>query len=295
MTSALSSEPRMHRLAAVERRASRRAGSGASGSESARKRTQPSWAISQAERSVTSGAARESPMKGRRTKVPRLAILSPDGVCDRLLSTPSREVVVRRVVLVRANAGVDESAPAVHVLRSLLEPPAFPGVAARGLVRAVELVREDLLRHVHVDTAERVDQLAEPVEVEDDDVMDRQAGQRSHGRDRERRPADLVRGVDLPRAVARDVDAEIAGDRQVRQPVLAGIGAQQQERVGASRVAWRPGAFPPSVPITRIVAGFEKSDPSDLRGGLRRGAEGAGSPRRLRSRTRDSRALPRRR
>ena len=54
---------------------------------------------------------------------------------------------------------------------------------------------------------------------------------------RERRAADLVRGVDLPGAVARDVDAEIARDRQVREAVLAGIGAQQQQRVGAASVA----------------------------------------------------------
>ena len=44
---------------------------------SARKRTQPSCASSQAERSVASGAARELPMKGSRRNVEKLAISSP--------------------------------------------------------------------------------------------------------------------------------------------------------------------------------------------------------------------------
>ena len=45
--------------------------------ESARNRTQPSCTSSQADRSVASGAARVSPMNGRRRNVPRLAISSP--------------------------------------------------------------------------------------------------------------------------------------------------------------------------------------------------------------------------
>jgi hypothetical protein len=68
-------------------------------------------------------------------------------------------------------------------------------------------------------------------------MVNRKAGQRPHGRDRERRAADLVRGVDLPRAVARDVDAEVTRNREVREPVLVGIRSQEEERVGAPVVA----------------------------------------------------------
>src|SRR5207237_9414602 len=83
---------------------------------------------------------------------------------------------------VLANARVDEGAVAAHVLHALPEAPTLPALAACvGRVRAVELVREDRLRNVDVDTAELVDQLGEAVEVDDDHVVDRQAGVLVHG------------------------------------------------------------------------------------------------------------------
>ena len=122
--------------------------------------------------------------EGKPDERPEAGDLVADGVCDRLLAAPSCQVVVRRVVLVRANPRVDERAPAVHVLRPLREAPALPVVSQRaGLYGQSNLFERIGLGTFTSITAERVDQLAEAVEVEDDDVMDRQAGQRSHGRD----------------------------------------------------------------------------------------------------------------
>ena len=112
------------------------------------------------------------------------------------------------------------------------EPPAGPARAAGvGLVRAVEL-RLDLLRDDDVDPADRVDQVFELGEVDDDDVVDRDVGV---GRDRARgeaRAADLEGGVDLRAAVAGDLDAQVARDREVVEPVVRRVGAQQRDRVG---------------------------------------------------------------
>ena len=105
--------------------------------------------------------------------------------------------------------------------------------AAPRLVRAVEAVREDRLRHVHLDATDRVDELLEPVEVDDDDVVDGQPGQRLHRRERERRAAHLVRRVDLRRPVAGNLHAEIARNREVRDAVGPGIEMEEQQRIGA--------------------------------------------------------------
>ena len=144
MTATLSSEPRMTDSPPIEAGSPPRR-QRSELAESARKRTQPSWASSHADRSVASGAASESPMNGRRRKVPRLAILSPTASATACWRTPRVMSRVGRVELVRADPRVDERAPAVHVLRALLEAPALPVVAARRLVRAVEPVREDRL------------------------------------------------------------------------------------------------------------------------------------------------------
>ena len=97
-----------------------------------------------------------------------------------LLPVGARQVVVRRVELVLADAGVDQGAPAVHLLLALAEPPARPLLAARvGCVRAVELVREDRLRDVDLDPADGVDHGLEVLEVDEHDVVRLQAGERA--------------------------------------------------------------------------------------------------------------------
>src|SRR5262249_32264584 len=91
-------------------------------------------------------------------------------------------------------------------------------------VRAVELVRKDPLRDVDVDPTDLVDQLRKAVEVDHDDVVDRQPGVLVNGPGGEPRAADLEGGVDLVRTVARDVrDAEVARDGEVDQLVVLRI------------------------------------------------------------------------
>ena len=122
---------------------------------------------------------------------------------------------------------------AVHVLNTLPEAPALPLLAARRRrVRTVEPVREDRLRDVDVDPADLVDQRLEVPEVDDDDVVDGQAGEVRDRPDRERGAAELERRVDLVVAVAGDRHAQVARDREVHEPVASGVGAQQHDRVG---------------------------------------------------------------
>ncbi len=132
---------------------------------------------------------------------------------------------------------VDERPPAVHVLRSLAETPALPGLTALRSVRAVEFVREDRLRDVDLDPPECVDQILEAVEVDDHDVIDRQAREISNRRQGQRRSSELVRRVDLPRAETGDVHAEVARDREVGDAMRRRIRAQEEERVRPSRIA----------------------------------------------------------
>ena len=51
--------------------------------------------------------------------------------------------------------------------------------------------------------------------------------------ERERRAADLVRGVDLRDADLGDLDLEVARDREEREPPLPGVGADEHDRVRA--------------------------------------------------------------
>ena len=128
---------------------------------------------------------------------------------------------------------VDEGAAPVELDLALLEAPAFPRRALVRLQRAVERVREDRLGIDDRDAADCIDDLAERAEVDDDHVVHRQAGQRLHGLDRKRGPAEGVGGVDLVRAVSRDVDAQVARNRDEREPVVVRIRPQQHDRVGA--------------------------------------------------------------
>ena len=176
---------------------------------------------------------------------------------DGLLALAAREVVLGRVEPVLPHARVDQRPLAVHRLRPLLEPPAGPLLAARlGRVGAVEAVGEDRLRHVDLDPAERVDHLSEVVEVDEDDVVRPQARERGDGLHRERRPAELEGGVDLVRALAGDVDAQVARDREIRHPVPLRVGAHEQDRVGAAEVLARGGA---------VAVGAEQHDQGRVR------------------------------
>ena len=154
-------------------RPSRRAGSGASCPPG----TSPSASCMSfhVERSVAIGFSSELPLKGREKNRVGLDSLASVACCTSCWSCCAVEVGVRRVELVLADAREDQRLVPVHVRRALVEAPALPLRAALlRLVRAVEPVREDVLRHVHGDPADRVDQLLELVEVDDHDVVDRQ-------------------------------------------------------------------------------------------------------------------------
>ena len=62
------------------------------------------------------------------------------------------------------------------------------------------------------------------------------------GPDRERRAADLEGGVDLAVAVTGDRHAEVAGDRQVDDAVVARVGADEHDRVRVPVASARVGA-----------------------------------------------------
>ena len=144
-----------------------------------------------------------------------------------LLAQAAREVVVGRVGGVLAHACIGERVPPVEVQ---LAAPEAPGVA-------VEAVRDDLLGVVDGDAAERVDELAEAGEVDQDDVVDGDPRERLDGLDRQRRAADRVRGVDAVVAVPGDRHAQVARDRELVDAVALGVDAHEQDRVGAARSA----------------------------------------------------------
>ena len=84
---------------------------------------------------------------------------------------------------------------------------------------------------------EAVDDLAEAAEVHGDEVVDLQAGEQSHGLERALRAARGVGRVDLveERRAARapDLDAHVAREREERDRVGRGVGADEHQRVRA--------------------------------------------------------------
>ena len=119
-------------------------------------------------------------------------------------------------------------------------------------------------------------------------------GQRLHRRERQRRAADLVRGVDLRRAVAGDLDAEVARDREVRDPVRLRIDVEEHERVGAVRVARGPARVRRRCRSRGRSSARRGSTGRAWRAAPSRPRETCRSPRRRRSRTSGSRGRPRR-
>ena len=229
----------------------------------ARKYAQPSWSTCPALRSVASGFDDAAAAERQLQRGAERRDLVGCGLNDLLLAAGAVEVRLRRIEPVLADPRVDECPLPVHVLAALLEPPAVPGPAARrGRVRAVEPVGENRPGDVDVDSADRVDQLAEAVEVDEGDVVDVEPGQALHRPQRECRASDLERGVDLGGARARGCrPAGRAGSRGTRVDACRGsvrISMIESERLASPRPGW----VPPSVPRTRIVVGVEESSPS---------------------------------
>ena len=280
--------------------ARRRAGSGAPrlafGAEPAPSRAA---AAPRRERSVVSGSTRSSPMNGSRTNVPTLVELvrhrlrRPPAAARRASGRSRPGRAGSRGCASRSSA----RRPSIFCL-PLLEAPALPLLAARlGRVRAVEAVREDRLRHVDVDPAERVDHASRKSSKSTIATwFDLQPRQRADRPQRERRPAELEGGVDLVRAEAGDRRrAGRAGSRGRRAG--AGSGSVRTSRIESERRASaRAAVRSPSVPSSRISVGFEISSPScGASAASTRLRQARRSRRRRRSGTRSSSRRPRRR
>ena len=97
--------------------------------------------------------------------------------------------------------------------------------------RAAVEVGDDAAAGVR-DPAHRFDQLREVFEVDFHQVVDGYAEPVLDDRDRQRRSAELVGGVDLLQAVAGDFDDCVARDRQARR--MPAAGADEHDRVRAA-------------------------------------------------------------
>ena len=159
------SSPPISSLGAADRRG--RAAEAAVQRALARIWRQPSASRSLAERSVVSGLPIAPPDARQVEQRARRGEAVGDRLQHALLAQAAREVVVGRVGGVLAHARVGQRVAAVEVQRAAPEAPRV----------AVEAVRDDLRRVVDRDAAERVDELAEAREVDQDDVVDRDARQ----------------------------------------------------------------------------------------------------------------------
>ena len=119
---------------------------------------------------------------------------------------------------------------------ALAEPQRVAALAAAG---AAGDVGADLHRHVDLDPADRVDQVFEPGEVDDRDVVDLDVEEVLDRLDLRLGAAEGVGGVDLLRVLAGDLGVGVAGDREFVE--LAAAGADQHQGVGAE-LADRAGA-----------------------------------------------------
>jgi len=92
------------------------------------------------------------------------------------------------------------------------------------------------VREVHVDAAERVDDVGEGVEVEQHGVLDRDAQILLDGVDELVRPL-VERGVDLVGALRPGVrDEEVARDREHRDRVVRPVEVQDHDHVAVDAV-----------------------------------------------------------
>jgi len=154
---------------------------------------------------------------------------------DLLLAQRAVEVGLARAAAVLAHARDCERLLAVEVVLAAAVAERHAAVAGSAADVGDQAVLEG-----EVDAAQRVDELREVDEVHLDDVVDVDPQVALERRDGQRGPADGVRGIDLVGAVAGDGDDRVARHRQARG--VAAAGADQQQRVGAARLADDVGA-----------------------------------------------------
>ena len=153
-----------------------------------------------------------------------------------------------RIATIRQRA--DERAPPVEVDLALVETPALEAPARVALERAVERVREDRLRVRDRDAADRVHDRREGREVHDDDVVDRDAGERLHRLDREPRAAEGEGGVVIygtPESPIEDLTIQ-----NLRLKVRGGPLAKDW----GGNFDLRPSAFPPEQLFRHDIPAF---------------------------------------
>jgi hypothetical protein len=166
-------------------------------------------------------------LRDREVRVHRLL----ERLDELLLAGDAMEVGVRVAI-----AGEVERGAAAELLVPGLQVD--PGVLAAGRV-VVALIDVD------VDPADLGHDLLEAVEVDGDDVIDRQPGERPDGLGRAARAAERERRVDpvAPRrrmgAATRMIDDEVSREREERDRVLVRVGADKHHGVGAADVGLR--------------------------------------------------------
>ena len=227
--------------------------------------------------------ASSSPIHGRRISVCALVIFCARASVTSCCGAPREMSVSLGVQQVLAHARVDACPAPVQVLRALAEVPARPGRAlGRRLQRAAEL-REDRMRHVDVDAADRVDQVGNRRRSMIGHVVDRHAEPADRA-DGQRCAAVLVGGSSPCRTRGRGSDAQVARDREVRDRFRSG--SVRTSMIESVRRKPRRAAVPSeSVPSSSTCVGFESSEPSCGASAARARCPGACSPSRRRLET----------
>ena len=160
-------------------------------------------------------------------------------VLDLLLQRLHEHLLADHAVEVRVGVPEADEAERVVAVQPLVPRVEVDvRVVRRGAARVLVVVTAI---DVHPDAAELVHDLLEAVEVDRDQVVDRQPGQVLHRLEGAARAALGVGGVDLAAerrlSGARDVDDHVAREREHRDRLRLGVCAQQHHRVGARRRA----------------------------------------------------------
>jgi hypothetical protein len=154
-------------------------------------------------------------------------------VVDRLLDRLHEQLLAREAEEIRVGVPVAdevEGLPALELLVARPEVDRRVDAAGRVVVPAVD---------VHPDAAELVHDVAEALEVDRDQVVDREVRERAHGFERAGRPTERVRLVDPARVCATvraaAVDDQVAREREQRDRVRGRVGSEEHDRVRARR------------------------------------------------------------
>ena len=155
----------------------------------------------------------------------------------------AREAILQRFeeqLLARVAVEVRVRVPEAHEVERLLAvQPLVPGMQVDRGVAARSALRVDVaVIDVDIHAVQFVHDELEAVEIERDQIVDRDAGQLLDGVERALRAASRPRRIDSVtrisrRRVAVDRDDEVAREREQRERVILRVGPDQHQRVGA--------------------------------------------------------------